>query len=104
LTTKVPQEPPQHPPAEGEGQTVAPRQQQAAAQADGGPPKLADGIELIGEYEDSGYKEPPSIARREDGQVVQLPKLLYFVAECAEAKLRADCRARHRGLRPGRER
>jgi putative peptide zinc metalloprotease protein len=87
LTTKVPQEPPQRPPAEGEGQAVtAGRQQQAAAEVDGRPPKLADGIELIGEYEDSGYKEPPSIARRADGQVIQLPKLLYFVAESADGK------------------
>jgi putative peptide zinc metalloprotease protein len=49
--------------------------------ANGAPPELADGIELIGEYEDSGFKEPPSIARRADGQVIQLPSLLYLVAE-----------------------
>jgi putative peptide zinc metalloprotease protein len=48
---------------------------------DDSPPKLADGIELIGEYEDSGFKEPPSIARRADGQVIQLPSILYVVAE-----------------------
>jgi putative peptide zinc metalloprotease protein len=45
------------------------------------PPQLAEGIELIGEYEDSGFKEPPSIARRADGQVIQLPAILYQVAE-----------------------
>jgi putative peptide zinc metalloprotease protein len=50
-------------------------------QADGAPPKLAEGIELIGEYEDSGYKEAPSIARRSDGQIIQLPAILYHVAE-----------------------
>jgi putative peptide zinc metalloprotease protein len=87
VTTKAPQEPPQHPPAEGEGHAAtAGPQQPAAAQADGGPPKLAEGIELIGEYEDSGYKEPPSIARRADGQVIQLPKLLFFVAESTDGK------------------
>jgi putative peptide zinc metalloprotease protein len=85
LTTKVPQEPLQHPPAEAEGAAVS-REQQVAVQPDGAPPKLAEGIELIGEYEDSGYKEPPSIARRADGQVIQLPKLLYFVAESADGK------------------
>jgi putative peptide zinc metalloprotease protein len=89
LTTKVPQEPPQHPPAEAEGAALPQEQQQRAVQQeavqqDGAPPKLAEGIELIGEYEDSGYKEPPSIARRADGQVIQLPKLLYFVAESAD--------------------
>jgi putative peptide zinc metalloprotease protein len=95
VTTKAPQEPPQHPSAEGEGQTVTPGQQHAAAQADGRPPKLADGIELIGEYEDSGYKEPPSIARRADGQVIQLPKLLYFVAESADGKRSYEQIAEH---------
>jgi putative peptide zinc metalloprotease protein len=42
-------------------------------------PVRADGVELIGEYEGSGYREPPSIARRSDGQVVQLSELLYAV-------------------------
>src|SRR3954452_23414462 len=45
------------------------------------PPRLADGIELVGEYQDSGFKEPPYIVRRADGQVIQLPKLLYQLAE-----------------------
>ncbi|MEY2451020.1 MAG: putative peptide zinc metalloprotease protein [Acidimicrobiaceae bacterium] len=44
------------------------------------PPQLADGVDLIGEYEGSGFKEPPSLARRSDGQVIQLPPLLYAVA------------------------
>ncbi len=44
-------------------------------------PRLAEGIELIGEYEDSGFKEPPYIARRADGQTIQMPRLLYLVAE-----------------------
>jgi putative peptide zinc metalloprotease protein len=91
VTTDAPQEPPARPPAEGEeatrGVEGTPAETQTAAQhADGRPPKLADGIELIGEYEDSGYKEPPAIARRADGQVIQLPKLLYFVAESADGK------------------
>jgi putative peptide zinc metalloprotease protein len=54
---------------------------QRAAATNGAPPELAEGIELIGEYEDSGFKEPPSIARRSDGQVIQLPPILYQVAE-----------------------
>jgi putative peptide zinc metalloprotease protein len=44
-------------------------------------PRLADGVELIGEFEDSGFKEAPFIARRSDGQVVQLPPMLYRLAE-----------------------
>jgi putative peptide zinc metalloprotease protein len=64
--------------------TVKPEQQQTQAPSsqDGArPPKLADGIELIGLYEDSGYKDPPYVARRADGQVIQMPTLLYAVAE-----------------------
>jgi putative peptide zinc metalloprotease protein len=58
----------------------------SAPQADGAPPQLAEGIELIGEYEDSGYKEAPSIARRADGQVIQLPAILYHVAESIDGR------------------
>src|SRR3954469_6764769 len=47
-------------------------------------PKRAEGIELIGEYEGSGFKEPPSLVRRMDGQIIQLPPLLYVVAEAAD--------------------
>ncbi|HUP86581.1 MAG TPA: hypothetical protein VM143_13010 [Acidimicrobiales bacterium] len=43
-------------------------------------PKLADGIQLIGEMEGSGFKDPPSLVRRADGQVIQLTPLLYGVA------------------------
>jgi putative peptide zinc metalloprotease protein len=48
---------------------------------DASAPRLADGVELIGEYTDSGFEEPPYIARRSDGQVVQIGKLFYVVAE-----------------------
>lgn len=48
------------------------------------PPKLAEGVELIGESAGSGYKKPPSLARRGDGQVIQLTRLLYLVAEAAD--------------------
>ena len=57
-----------------------------AVQAD--PPgdvlRQADGIELIGEFEGSGFKDPPLLARRADGQVVQLTKLLYEVAAASD--------------------
>jgi putative peptide zinc metalloprotease protein len=58
----------------------------ATGEADGKPPRLAEGIELIGEYEDSGYKEAPSIARRADGQIIQLAPLLYLIAECVDGR------------------
>ena len=62
-------------------ETAGPVGANAHVGANGGPPRLADGIELAGEYKDSGFREPPSIARRADGQIIQLPELLYMIAE-----------------------
>jgi putative peptide zinc metalloprotease protein len=45
-----------------------------------GPPRLAEGVELLGEYKGSGYAQPPSLVRRPDGQVIQMSPLLYRVA------------------------
>jgi putative peptide zinc metalloprotease protein len=39
---------------------------------------------LIGESAGSGYKKPPSLVRRGDGQVIQLTRLLYLVAQGAD--------------------
>jgi putative peptide zinc metalloprotease protein len=44
-------------------------------------PRLAEGVELIGKFEDSGFKEAPYIARRADGQVVQMKPMLFALAE-----------------------
>ena len=44
-----------------------------------GAPRLADGVELLGAYQDSGYSQPPSLVRRPDGQVLQMSPLLYQV-------------------------
>src|SRR5947208_478927 len=49
-------------------------------------PRLARGIDLIGKYEGSGFKEAPYIARRADGQVIQLAPLLYLMAELADGE------------------
>src|SRR2546423_6794511 len=54
--------------------------------SDGHAPKLAEGIELMGEYKDSGFKQAPYLARRADGQVLQLPRLLYAVAENTDGR------------------
>jgi len=43
-------------------------------------PRLAEGVELLGEYQDSGYSQPPSLVQRPDGQVIQMSALLYRVA------------------------
>jgi putative peptide zinc metalloprotease protein len=50
------------------------------------PPRLAPGTELIGEYENSGFKEPVYLMRRADGQVIQSSRLLYLVAAEAEGQ------------------
>ena len=44
------------------------------------PARLAEGVELLGAYKDSGYRQPPSLVRRADGQVIQMSPLLYQVA------------------------
>jgi putative peptide zinc metalloprotease protein len=40
-------------------------------------PRRAEGVELIGEWSGSGYRVPPSLVRRADGQTIQLTPLLY---------------------------
>lgn len=45
-----------------------------------GPPRLAEGVEPLGKYQGSGYRQPPSLVRRADGQVIQMSPLLYQVA------------------------
>ncbi len=50
------------------------------------PPRLAEGVELLGEFEDSGFENPPHLARRADGQVIQLTELLHLVAEAADGQ------------------
>jgi putative peptide zinc metalloprotease protein len=44
------------------------------------PPRLADGVELLGELKDSGFTKPPALVRRADGQMIQLSRMLYLVA------------------------
>ena len=52
----------------------------ADAAGPGQVPRLAAGVELLGEYQGSGYTQPPSLVRRADGQVIQVSPLLYRVA------------------------
>ena len=58
----------------------APALPAADAPGPGQVPRLADGVELLGEYQGSGYSQPPSLVRRADGQVIQMSALLYRVA------------------------
>jgi putative peptide zinc metalloprotease protein len=49
-------------------------------------PARPDGVELIGEMEGSGYRTPPSLVRRHDGQTLQLTPLLYAVLEAIDGR------------------
>jgi putative peptide zinc metalloprotease protein len=47
-------------------------------------PEPAAGVELFGETPGSGYREPPSLVRRSDGQTIQLTPLLYEVLRAVD--------------------
>ena len=47
-------------------------------------PARAEGVRLIGEMKGSGYRTPPALARRGDGQTVQLTPLVYLVLEAID--------------------
>jgi putative peptide zinc metalloprotease protein len=73
----------------GEGVIDTERAVESASVADaavGGVPRLAEGVELIGEYQGSGFQEPRYILRRGDGQVIQLPRLLYLLASSVDGR------------------
>ncbi|GGP39964.1 hypothetical protein [Streptomyces abikoensis] len=50
-------------------------------------PGLVAGMELVGEFEGSGYREPPQLVCRPDGQIVRLPPLLYRVVRALAGPL-----------------
>ena len=43
-------------------------------------PTLAEGAELVGEFKNSGYREPPQLVFLPNRQLARLPPLLYLVA------------------------
>jgi putative peptide zinc metalloprotease protein len=49
-------------------------------------PARADGLELLGEVAGSGHRRAPALARRADGQTVQLTPLLYSLLEAIDGK------------------
>jgi putative peptide zinc metalloprotease protein len=49
-------------------------------------PQRAAALELVGRFKDSGFKDPAYLARRSDGQVIQLSRLLYLIAEAADGR------------------
>src|SRR6478735_10118766 len=65
-------------------------------------PALADGVQLLGTAEGSGYREPPALVRRADGQTLQLTRLLYLVLEAADGTNDLDAIAKHASEGSGR--
>src|SRR6478609_6474354 len=55
-----------------------------------GAPVRADNVELISEMVGSGYREPPALARRGDGQTFQLTPLLYLVLATVDGRRSYD--------------
>ncbi|HMG43341.1 MAG TPA: hypothetical protein VK611_18575 [Acidimicrobiales bacterium] len=47
--------------------------------------ELADGVELLGKYQGSGFRTPSYLVKRSDGQVIQVTELIYLVATCLAA-------------------
>src|SRR3954453_18384759 len=46
--------------------------------------RRADGVQLIGEMPGAGYREPPGLVRRADGQTIQLTPLLYQLLQLVD--------------------
>ncbi|MFF3511931.1 hypothetical protein [Streptomyces sp. NPDC002573] len=66
-------------------------------------PRLSAGLQLHGEYQGSGFTEPRYIARRGDGQVVQLSRLLHLVASSVDGHRDIETIAHRVSARFGRE-
>lgn len=65
-------------------------------------PRLATGVDLIGEYQASGYVEAPCLVRRADGQTIQLTPLLYALVEQMDGRRDTAAIANALGRRIGR--
>src|SRR5690348_3965328 len=55
-----------------------------------GVPGRAEGVQLLGEQPGSGYRTPPALVQRSDGQVLQLTPLLYAVLAAVDGTRTAD--------------
>ncbi|MCW2819919.1 MAG: hypothetical protein JWR42_2706 [Marmoricola sp.] len=64
----------------------APGEGSGAGVVDPEVPVRADGVQLIGEMKGSGYRTPPALARRGDGQTIQLTALLHLVLEAVDGR------------------
>ena len=53
-------------------------------------PRRVDGVQLLGEVVGSGYRNPPALVRRSDGQVLQLTPLLFLVLDAVDGHRSCD--------------
>ena len=74
----------QSPPDPGRGSTTEPRSSADPV------PRPAEGVTLIGDMVGSGYRVPPALARRGDGQTVQLTPMLYAVLSAVDGTRDVD--------------
>jgi putative peptide zinc metalloprotease protein len=65
---------------------VAEGRPEAATPEVGAPPIACAGLELLGQLDGSGFEETPYLVRRPDGQVVQLPGILYALVELIDGR------------------
>jgi putative peptide zinc metalloprotease protein len=65
-------------------------------------PARAEGVQLIGRSRGSGYREPPSLVRRADGQTLQLTPLLFAVLEAVDGRRTVEDIAAHASEASGR--
>jgi putative peptide zinc metalloprotease protein len=75
------------------------------ASASGSPveaPVPAAGLQLIGQAPGSGYRNPPSLVRRADGQMLQLTALLYRTLDAVDGQRDYDEIAAHVSAGSGR--
>jgi len=72
------------PGAPGAGEPEAPPR--GAGEETSAVPRRAEGVELIGDFDASGYRRAPSLVRRGDGQVIQLTSLLYAALEAVDGR------------------
>jgi putative peptide zinc metalloprotease protein len=65
-------------------------------------PVRAEGVQLMGEMLGSGYREPPALIRRSDGQTIQLTPLLYQVLDAVDGQRNHEEIAAHVSAKFGR--
>ncbi|HJQ42865.1 MAG TPA: hypothetical protein VJ831_07265, partial [Jatrophihabitantaceae bacterium] len=66
-------------------------------------PVRADGVELLGHMRGSGYRRPPALVRRIDGQTLQLTPLLYAVLDAIDGERDLQAIAEAASTSTGRE-